>query len=145
MPGLLAIYPVTESITQKALRAVIDGALECLGTLPDSLPEGLRARCGLPELNEALRAIHRPQTLEAAAAARGRLAFEVLLLFMLLLRDLRAERESLSSARPLACADDCARRFAQALGFEIIGTVPEAFDSRSHGLVGLHVMHLPLD
>ena len=27
------------------------------------------------------------------------------------------------------------------LGFRIIGTVPEAFDSRAHGLVGLHVMH----
>ena len=35
-------------------------------------------------------------------------------------------------------------RLWQALGFEIIGTVPEAFDSRAHGLVGLHVMHLPL-
>jgi GNAT superfamily N-acetyltransferase len=30
------------------------------------------------------------------------------------------------------------------LGFEIIGTVPEAFDSREHGRVGLHVMHLEL-
>jgi GNAT superfamily N-acetyltransferase len=29
----------------------------------------------------------------------------------------------------------------QALGFEILGTVPEAFDSRTHGLVGLHVMY----
>ncbi|MBA3690857.1 MAG: GNAT family N-acetyltransferase [Actinobacteria bacterium] len=29
----------------------------------------------------------------------------------------------------------------RSLGFEIIGTVPEAFDHRSHGLVGLHVMH----
>ena len=27
------------------------------------------------------------------------------------------------------------------LGFAIIGTVPESFDSRAHGLVGLHVMH----
>jgi L-amino acid N-acyltransferase YncA len=27
------------------------------------------------------------------------------------------------------------------LGFEVIGTVPRAFDSASHGLVGLHVMH----
>jgi len=27
------------------------------------------------------------------------------------------------------------------LGFQIIGTVPEAFDSTSHGLVGLHVMY----
>ena len=32
----------------------------------------------------------------------------------------------------------------QDLGFQIIGTVPEAFDSASHGLVGLHVMHLRL-
>lgn len=30
------------------------------------------------------------------------------------------------------------------LGFRIIGTVPAAYDSRSHGLVGLHVMHLDL-
>jgi len=32
----------------------------------------------------------------------------------------------------------------QALGFTIIGTVPEAFDHREHGLVGLHVMYRPL-
>jgi GNAT superfamily N-acetyltransferase len=30
----------------------------------------------------------------------------------------------------------------QALGFEIIGTVPGAFDHRVHGPVGLHVMFL---
>lgn len=32
----------------------------------------------------------------------------------------------------------------KSLGFEVVGTVPEAFDSRGHGLVGLHVMHLSL-
>ncbi|MGH8869706.1 MAG: GNAT family N-acetyltransferase [Actinomycetes bacterium] len=32
----------------------------------------------------------------------------------------------------------------RSLGFEVIGTVPEAFDHRVHGLVGLHVMHLRL-
>lgn len=35
-------------------------------------------------------------------------------------------------------------RLWQSLGFEIIGTVPAAFDSPAHGLVGLHVMHLAL-
>jgi GNAT superfamily N-acetyltransferase len=35
-------------------------------------------------------------------------------------------------------------RLWESLGFRIIGTVPEAFDSRTHGLVGLHVMHLVL-
>ncbi|HTW21470.1 MAG TPA: GNAT family N-acetyltransferase [Mycobacteriales bacterium] len=29
----------------------------------------------------------------------------------------------------------------QALGFDIIGTVPDAFDHATHGLVGLHVMY----
>ena len=29
----------------------------------------------------------------------------------------------------------------QDLGFQVIGTVPEAFESRTHGRVGLHVMH----
>lgn len=35
-------------------------------------------------------------------------------------------------------------RLWQSLGFTIIGTVPAAFDSRAHGRVGLHVMHLAL-
>ena len=33
----------------------------------------------------------------------------------------------------------------RSLGFRVVGTVPRAFDSASHGLVGLHVMHLDLD
>ncbi len=35
-------------------------------------------------------------------------------------------------------------RLWQALGFEIVGTVPGAFDSASRGRVGLHVMYLDL-
>jgi GNAT superfamily N-acetyltransferase len=33
----------------------------------------------------------------------------------------------------------------QSLGFEIVGTVPGAFRSRTHGRVGLHVMYLRLE
>ena len=29
----------------------------------------------------------------------------------------------------------------RSLGFEVVGTVPEAFESPTHGRVGLHVMH----
>ena len=32
----------------------------------------------------------------------------------------------------------------QSLGFQIVGTVPGAYRSQRHGLVGLHVMYLPL-
>jgi L-amino acid N-acyltransferase YncA len=33
----------------------------------------------------------------------------------------------------------------ESVGFRIIGTVPGAFRSATHGRVGLHVMYLPLD
>jgi hypothetical protein len=32
----------------------------------------------------------------------------------------------------------------QALGFQILTTVPEAFESRRHGRVGLHIMYQKL-
>jgi L-amino acid N-acyltransferase YncA len=35
-------------------------------------------------------------------------------------------------------------RLWQSLGFTIVGTVPRAFRSATHGYVGLHVMHLEL-
>lgn len=35
-------------------------------------------------------------------------------------------------------------RLWQDLGFRVLCTVPEAFESRRHGRVGLHVMHLAL-
>jgi GNAT superfamily N-acetyltransferase len=35
-------------------------------------------------------------------------------------------------------------RLWQSLGFEILATVPEAFNHRVHGLVGLHLMYLRL-
>lgn len=37
--------------------------------------------------------------------------------------------------------NEYAVRLWKSLGFTVIGTVPEAFDSREHGRVGLHVMH----
>ena len=36
-------------------------------------------------------------------------------------------------------------RLWESLGFEILATVPGAYNSREHGYVGLHVMFLPLE
>jgi GNAT superfamily N-acetyltransferase len=40
--------------------------------------------------------------------------------------------------------NDPAVHLWKSLGFEVIGTVPEAFNHPEHGLVGLHVMYRPL-
>ena len=41
----------------------------------------------------------------------------------------------------VVATNTAAVRLWQALGFEIIGTVPEAFEHPAYGLVGLHVMY----
>ncbi len=40
--------------------------------------------------------------------------------------------------------NEVAVRLWRSLGFEVVGTVPGAFRSATHGYVGLHVMHLAL-
>jgi L-amino acid N-acyltransferase YncA len=40
--------------------------------------------------------------------------------------------------------NEAAVRLWRSLGFRVLATVPEAFDHREHGLVGLHVMFLSL-
>jgi hypothetical protein len=44
----------------------------------------------------------------------------------------------------VAETNESAVRLWQAVGFEIVGTVPDAFDHPTRGLVGLHVMYRPL-
>ncbi|MFD5214522.1 GNAT family N-acetyltransferase [Microbacterium sp. NPDC058345] len=56
----------------------------------------------------------------------------------------RAEGFSAIQFNAVVETNTAAVRLWQSFGFEIIGTVPAAFRSRTHGLVGLHVMHLPL-
>ncbi|MDX1607062.1 MAG: ATP-dependent DNA helicase RecG, partial [Candidatus Competibacterales bacterium] len=94
---LTPIYPATEGLRQTGLRRLIERQLERLETQPlaDPLPPDLRQRLSLPELNEALRLIHRPPPETASALAGGRhpvqrrLAFEELLAHQLSLRELR--------------------------------------------------------
>jgi hypothetical protein len=40
--------------------------------------------------------------------------------------------------------NEVAVRLWRSLGFEVLATVPDAFDHPEHGLVGLHVMFLDL-
>jgi ATP-dependent DNA helicase RecG len=96
---LTPVYPLTEGLHQKALRRLIEQALE-IGLegdapLPDRLPATLLASEGLPSLPEALRQLHRPPakaTLASLRQAQRRLAFEELLAHHLSLARVRAHR-----------------------------------------------------
>ncbi len=85
---LVPVYPETAGVTSRWLRFLIATLLPLREKIPDALPAATRARRNLPALPDALAAIHFPDTLEAAAAAKRRFVFGELLLF-----HLRALRE----------------------------------------------------
>ena len=81
--GLVPEYPATEALPSYRLRSLVEAALPLCRRLPDALPAELRAREGLPLRADALAAVHRPESLEDAEAARARLGLEELLLLQL--------------------------------------------------------------
>lgn len=81
---LTAIYPTTEGLPQRTLRAIVYDALTaCADAVAEVLPPAVRARHGLPAVREALWNAHFPEHEAAAQAARRRLAFEELLVLRL--------------------------------------------------------------
>jgi ATP-dependent DNA helicase RecG len=84
---VLAVYPVTEGITVRQLRSVIEQHLDGLVPLVEEfLPDEIRGARGLPGIQEALRAVHRPSSLAEAEGGRARLAFDELFFVHLLHR-----------------------------------------------------------
>jgi ATP-dependent DNA helicase RecG len=82
---VLAVYPATEGISVKQIRALIENNLDALLPLvSEYLPNVLLERAGIPPLPEALRMVHRPATLDEAMRGRSRLAFEELFFVHLL-------------------------------------------------------------
>ncbi|HEU4569290.1 MAG TPA: ATP-dependent DNA helicase RecG, partial [Gemmatimonadales bacterium] len=76
---VLPIYPATEGLSHKTIRALVDRHLDALVALAeDPVPPALLAELGLSPLRQALRDVHHPATLAAAEAGRRRLAFDEL-------------------------------------------------------------------
>ncbi len=73
---ILPVHRATEGVSVNWMRRLAHEALTLAGDAPDPLPAALRASHEMPSLRHALRAIHFPETLEEAAIARRRLAYE---------------------------------------------------------------------
>ncbi|MDF1565222.1 MAG: ATP-dependent DNA helicase RecG [Deltaproteobacteria bacterium] len=76
-------YSEVPGIPARTLRLAIEAALPSLARLEDPLPPALKARRGLPELADALRALHQPPVdadlsalAEAKTPAHGRLIYD---------------------------------------------------------------------
>ncbi len=79
-PGLvLPVYPATEGLTHRQIRALVQQHLdELLALVSDPHPPAFRATHNLIELRRALELMHRPKQVEEAELGRRRLAFDEL-------------------------------------------------------------------
>ncbi|HUJ73873.1 MAG TPA: ATP-dependent DNA helicase RecG, partial [bacterium] len=90
---IVPVYPLTEGLTQAALRRLVAEALRAVeADLEPSLPEALRSARRVLHPAAALKDVHFPPSLAAADAARSSLAYEELFYFELsVLRRKRAQ------------------------------------------------------
>ncbi|HWL38070.1 MAG TPA: ATP-dependent DNA helicase RecG [Frankiaceae bacterium] len=73
---LIPVYPASEKIASWQIAKAVRVVLDTLDPLPDPLPETLRESRELMALDDALRGIHRPASVEALDRARDRLKWD---------------------------------------------------------------------
>lgn len=116
---LVPVYPLTGDLKARTLRRLIYNALQALvDSVPDPLPPSLRAQRRAPSINQALRQIHYPDSLDAAEAARRRLAFDELLVVQLTALSRRREWQT-EAAPALSLTEETQRGFVASLPFSL--------------------------
>ena len=127
------VYPASEALALKQLRALVGAALEHARAEGDPLPARLATTERLPLRADALVALHRPRSLEEAEVGRRRLAFDELLVLQLALARRAAERERLV-AEALPAAGDLLRRYREVLPFTLTDAQERAIAEIDHDL-----------
>jgi len=117
---VLPVYPATEGLSHKVIRSLVERHLDALIALSDEvLPETLRRDLGLPELSAALRAVHRPGSLDEAERGRRRLAFDELLDLQLMLIRARTVAKRHRSGVAFTIKRELTTRLKQSLPWEL--------------------------
>ncbi len=119
------VYPASEALAQKQLRALVGAALEYASAGGDPLPATLATAERLPLRADALVAMHRPRTPDEAETGRRRLAYDELLVLQLALARRAAEREKLV-AEALPPAGELRDRYRDVLPFTLTAAQDQA-------------------
>ena len=94
--SLIPIYPATSKVPTWTISRCVKLVLSQLDPVPESLAPELLARHGLMGVDEALRAVHRPEDRDQLAAARRRLKWDEALAVQLTL----AQRRQAAAVNP---------------------------------------------
>ncbi len=139
---VLPVYRATEGLSHRVIRGLIHRHLDQLVALaPDVLPEPVRGRLDLPPLADALRAVHRPATVEEAERGRRRLAFDELLDLQLMLGRARVIAKRRRAGVPFAVKGDLTRRLAEALPWPLTSDQRRALREITADMTASERMH----
>jgi len=124
--GIIPVYPLTKGIGARWMRRQMKQAVDYWTLrLPDHLPSEVRARTDLISEDEAVRQIHFPDSQEALARARRRLAFDELFLTQLRVvrqRDVWRSRPG----QPISLNPEVLQAFLGGLPFSLTGAQERA-------------------
>ncbi len=119
MGRIVPVYGLTEGLPQRPMRTLLHRVVERFAAeVRDGLPDELRRRRGLPASAEAYRAIHFPESLEEAEAARGRFVFEDFLLLQVGLA-IRRRRDGTRAGHAIAPPGTLVERLLATLPFRL--------------------------
>jgi ATP-dependent DNA helicase RecG len=145
--GVVPDYPAVEGLPPRTLRRAVELAVARHGDLaPGYLPARLVRERGLPDVPDALRAVHRPEPGDVAAIGERRgPAFERLILEELYLLEVglalrRAARER-EPGIPLRVSDDDAAALRARLPFRLTGAQERTWGEIRADLARPHPMH----
>jgi len=123
--SIVPIYSKVPSIPPKALRKIIDAAIEhSLGSLDDPLPPKLREKLGVIPLRDALAALHHPpeltpEFLALRSPAHRRIILQEFFTFQLALRVRRAMEEVKRKSRRIETNDRLREEVRRVLPFKL--------------------------
>jgi ATP-dependent DNA helicase RecG len=139
---VLPVYPATEGLSHRLVRSLIDRHLDGLVALShDPLPDAMRRAAGLPPLADALRAVHRPSSVEEAERGRRRLAFDELLDLQLMLIRARALAKRQRVGVSFEIRRDLTTRLKQSLPWELTGDQQRALREITGDMTAGERMH----
>ena len=92
---IMPVYSTTKNLSESAIRQAVKNALELIDEkIEDTLPEYIKEKYNLMDLDEAVRKIHFPDTMGNIEKTRNRLVFEELLTFQLALLSLKNQYDN---------------------------------------------------
>ncbi len=120
------IYHLTAGINSKYIEKLIKQAFSSGDDyFTDCLPQSLRDRLCLMEINKAVRRLHIPENEDLLGEARRRIIFEELFIFQLGLMKLKGNRKETT---PVEIDRDYTAEYCRALPFELTGAQKRAVD-----------------